>query len=585
MTPPLQTLARPTAHPHPHTAIVFGDQTYCAPSTQFTTTVRSDFQGEQIAPRDKGAVPAGKPLGIKTSDKRAVHIAFGDQGRPDGDRWNTVSEGSYVYRGGMHNAKTESSEAVYASLTPAQRYHYKPATAAQSAHIGLQTRADLPIDDARFCSYQTTHGSAYSTKILPEAGLTAANAAAGYGASNRTSNIPLGDPTKPRSWGTMAGNSWVDHGDQYRKLDPQKSEHRTADLVVMDRNANLKSDGLKSTTSASFQKPPLPQPPGPPKPGALKPGERRGYSSIALGATVSGDQPESSVSRRDYAHDPAASYAARQAVRSSVQDRLLSKPGIQDAIRPTSETQMVTSMSDAYRRPAAESDSRSQAPAAGISFSHPSLTQSSLPQGDAERFPTGSAKPTTLDAYQPYPEYRMPPHPILGANITRSTFAFAAPDAPPTNYESTSRAAHHPHPLDTAGHAARHGRRVLHLAPIGDATLSMSDNRTTHQSHYAAPTDADSGALCRPHGRYDQPHPTAAIKPLLFPTRTSHVTPSQTYRTTFGDFFAPREGLLNGAERASPKGRMGSSIVFGDPRIGYYGDVVDKKSVAPLRAF
>ncbi|KAJ3145444.1 hypothetical protein HDU89_007069 [Geranomyces variabilis] len=584
MTPHSQTLSRPTAHPHPHTAIVFGDQSYCAPATQFTTTVRSDFRGTQVAPREKGAVPAGKPLGIKTSDKRTVHISFGDEGRQDDERWNTVSEGSYVYRGGMLDTKTESSEKIYAALTPAQRYHYKPATAAQSAHIGLQTRADLPIDDARFSSYQTTHGSAYSTKVPPEAGLTAANAAAGYGASNRTSNIPLGDPTKPRSWGTMAGSSWVDHGNQYRKLEAQKSEHRTADLVVMDRSSKLGPGGLQSTTSASFQAPPSPLPPAPPKPGALKPGERRGHSSIALGATVSGGEAESSVSRRDYAHDPAASYAARQAVRSSVQDRLLSKPGIRDAIRPTDETRMVTSMNEAYRQPATESDRTSQAPAAGISWSHPSSTQSSFPQGDAERFPTSGARATTLDAYQPYPEYRMPPHPILGANITRSTFAFAAPDAPPTNYESTSRAAHHPHLLDKNRHM-RHAARVVHLAPIGDTTLSMSGNRTTHQSHYSAPTDADSSALRRPHGRYDQPHPVAAIKPLLFPTRTSHVTPAQTYGTTMGDFYAPRAGLWDGGDRAAPVQRVGSSVVFGDPRVGYYGDLVVKKAVEPLSAF
>ncbi|KAI8911336.1 hypothetical protein DFJ77DRAFT_441732 [Powellomyces hirtus] len=562
----------------PSTVIVFGDSTYCDPATQFVTTVQADYRGQQGERRQRCgpvATPAGKPLGIDTADKKAVHIAFGDQGRPDEDRWNTVSEQSFVYRGDQLGEANNGRLEDHANLTPAQKYHFKPATAAMSAHIGLQTRNDFPIDDSRFKSYLTTHQDAYKIKPLPEVLSTAKGQAAGFGASNRTSNIPLGDPAKPREWGTMAKSSWVDHGiAAYKKLTVDPSVHRTSDLVVMDRGLRSKEDTFQSTTAQSFRGAQGAAETGPKQ--SVKAGKVRGYSSIAFGESCP-QTSAASVSRQDYGHDPDACRESRQAVRSSVQDRLLSKPGIQAAICPTSGTHMESSMEAAYRPPRAPST----AAAAGICKSHPSSTASSFPQGDPTFFDMKSSVPTTLDSYQPYNSFRMEPHPVLGANITRSTFTFAQPDAPLTDYKSSSHSAFVPHDI-SAEHGHRHPpRKRPALPPIGDTTTTMSANKTTHQSHYSTPDISDNHD---PHGRYAQPHPSAAIKPLLFPTRTAHITPAQTYSTTMGDFYGQRDAIWRTEDRKLAQGRLGSSVVFGDPRMRYYGDVVVKKNIQPVQA-
>lgn len=451
------------------------------------------------------------------------------------------------------------------NLTPAQQFHHKPSTAISAARIGLETRRDFPIDDRRFRSYITTTGDAYTQKMLPEDAIARKGQARGYVTNNQTSDIPLGDPSKEINYDTMARRTYVDHGDAYRQKQAEKSMRPKTDFLAMDRANVAEIEAYATTTAQTYRKPPIP----PirqelPANGVSAPNNIRSKSSIAFGESSSAHRETgTSVSRRDYTHNPETALATRMAIRSSVEDRILSKPGIQAAIQPNPIQPFTNSTTAATYRLSNLEDSM---PAAGITLSHPSIGTSSIPSGDPAHYNFSKSSTTTSTAYHAHPTHKMIPHPILGANITRSTLTFPSADTdvphPADRYTTTSHQAYIPHgvPPPPHVHAPAHPAN-----PIANAELyPMSANQTTTQSHFQPLGPADHP------GRYTAPHPLSTVKRLLFPS-TSHIPTEQRFETTMEREFAQRRGLWD-AEKAKSVGAKGSSVVFGDPRMRYFGD-------------
>ncbi|KAJ3290892.1 hypothetical protein HK104_006454 [Borealophlyctis nickersoniae] len=113
----------------------------------------------------------------------------------------------------------------------------------------------------------------------------------------------------------------------------------------------------------------------------------------------------------------------------------------------------------------------------------------------------------------------------------------------------------------------------------------MGHNHTTQQDHFQEPEVWEKRTVAHA--------PSNAARKLLFPLKTGDAYPSSTYETTMHSFFGPREGLcFEGGKKTGPESRVnkgmgGSSIVFGDPKVGFYGDAVPPPSVvsvAPLVA-
>lgn len=115
------------------------------------STVKSYFP--VTAPHSVPDTPAGKPMGFDTTDKTRRHIVFGDEKIGNGDRIASVTKAAYrpPVVESHHN---EPSDVIRETI--ASRFHSKAEIASKSAHIGLQTRQDLPIDDNVFNDISTT---------------------------------------------------------------------------------------------------------------------------------------------------------------------------------------------------------------------------------------------------------------------------------------------------------------------------------------------------------------------------------------------------------------------------------------------
>jgi hypothetical protein len=130
----------------------------------------------------------------------------------------------------------------------AGRYHSKPVTAASSAHIGLQTRQDLPNDDIHFKSYSTTAQESFKEPIVDPKFKNAVPVNIG-----RPSHIHLGDLDKQRSYSTVHDTSFLKHPeDAYKKPTRHGAGSFHAPLNLGQLNIGGESH-FTTTTSQSFQ--------------------------------------------------------------------------------------------------------------------------------------------------------------------------------------------------------------------------------------------------------------------------------------------------------------------------------------------
>ncbi|KND01301.1 uncharacterized protein SPPG_03110 [Spizellomyces punctatus DAOM BR117] len=607
--------------------IVFGDHRHFPHTDQFLSTMRTDYDGQRLDPANIKVAqetaanrcgpdvhvpvgPAGKPLGINTADKREGHIAFGDRSKVSDSHFESVTDSSYkcpppitakISRG----MGAGESDINVKNLPPSQQFHHKALTAISAAHVGLETRKDLPIDDKRFHNYVTTHQAAYATKGTMHDVAEGKGQAGGYCRNNRASDIPLGDPAKERNYDTMARKSYIDHGrDAYTKPKIIPPPRPARNLLAMDARTNNEDATFTSTTAQTYKGHTI-HPIH--RETQVNPGQLSSKSSIALGEEgAQYRQTETSVSRRDYVHDPQASQAARHLARSSVADRLLSKPGIHTAIQPNPVAQrdLESSTSASYRvpehmaalKPLANRRSAGVRSIAAMGTREGNghskadmMAVSTVPTGDPTHFNFNTSTTTNSTFYQPYENFKMIPHPILGANITKSSFKFSEPEdelKPADRFRSSTHSAFIPHDVtvDPVVHR-RPPRSTLHLDGSVEA-LPMWANETTQQAHYRPPV---TSAVHDRHGRYMAVAPKSTAKPLLFPVKTAHITPDQIYQSTTHKFFRSREGLNfehgeNMVDRKVRRGMRGSSVPFGDQTVSYYKELTVKKGPEPVVA-
>ncbi|KAI8818908.1 uncharacterized protein EV422DRAFT_124673 [Fimicolochytrium jonesii] len=600
------------------------------------------------------------------------------------DAYKTVSGQAFKYRG-KDLSKEEalslpSTLASSTALTPAQRFHAaaNPTTSNQKHTGGLRTRHDLPIDDTHFKSYTTTHQDAYHVNHDTAAraiDATTANTAHSFGASNRASTIPFGNKDQVKEYATIAGGAWVRHPvEAYLESASgiklvKKGPRSTSGLTKMNRGAagSHEDDTIdgdsKNRTFVSLTQLSYPPPPdatyrrktadgsgGPAQahvlpPSAIPDSHRRGFSSIQFGSapgngaagTTAHDEPAQSQSRATYIPYPDAYLSARTALRSGLEDRLVSKRGIQNAVRPVNKSLVDTSsMQAAYVPPSAPQEhDKTKLKAAGVSLHAPSSNYSSVPTGDSGYFPiaTGARGDAATTAASSYPHY--PPeltssqyirHPVLGARITESTFRIgydgddaAAADngsgaAPPrVDYTTSTQRDYTPKHLDHAAASSSHTRHIKHapsLPPIGDpATRQLPFERTTNQIHYRPPPAPTHPGIAAPpaetwptlpapvapgagtRGRYaNRPRimPNTGVKALLFPANSGASVVDDVaarYATTTGKYFRDRGGLwdVHGhGDHGAAKPNNASSVVFGDPRLGYFRDRVVERGVPAM---
>ncbi|KAI9096886.1 hypothetical protein DFS34DRAFT_594097 [Phlyctochytrium arcticum] len=566
---------------------------------------RVDQQREQ----DR-TVPAGLPLGINTSDKKEAYITFGDPSKVCASRFQSVTGASYQQPVQPEEDCPTLDPSNFHNLTPAQQFHFKPLTAMTSAHVGLQTRQDLPIDDRRFHEYRTTHQMTYtamdSTDVADVRGR-----ANKYCANNRASDIPQGDPAKVQNNESLAKQSFVNHGARAYERAERPSHYKVTDHLL-GKDAQFGGPGSYVTASASTYVPraatdgPLSNA----SEGSINAQHSRTQhkSSIAIGdAGAANRATAATVYRQDFLANNDSAQHARQALRSSVADRINSKSGVRKAIRPdTGFLAGLSSTNNADFRDPTTSDDRSSKPAAGYIQDEGNvaensaqkgarMTTSSIPNGDNRYFNTGNADTTNHVFFKGHPDFKMIPHPILGANITKSSFRFSHDeDEQPASerFQTSSHTAYLPHNMDHAGavrYRPPHTNGTLNANP---ACFNMREAESTQKAHFREPPS--DMPLAR-HTRYDATPRVSAEKRLLFPIRSSAFNGDHNnmYSTSTNTFFKMRDGLNfvpspssgNGgisSGRAQSKNLKGSSIAFGDNRFSYYRELTVKNHPDPI---
>ncbi|KAI8913234.1 hypothetical protein EDD86DRAFT_187490 [Gorgonomyces haynaldii] len=500
-------------------------------SDEPVTTMHSDY-----VPKQKiDVMPAGKPIGFDTTDKTRNHIVFGDMKMSQDDRQKSVTEACFVAPKHIIIKPTLAKKEIGQSI--AQQYHSKPITATSAAHIGLQTKQDLPIDDAFFSSFNTTAQDSY-TDPTPDRRDTYRHINVG-----RPSHLVLGDMEKQRSYDTMHVISYKEHpAEAYQHSRRQVPQHVPIKLGHIDiETKHEPSLHYSTTTQYSYkQLEPLPQ--------SHRTVGPSNASNIVFGEELESRRTtENSVTKRDFT----LKEGAREVKRVNNPES-----GIDKALKPTSlDTSNFEPESASSFRPMAK-EVATRLPAAGYSRSDGTLVKqrftSFVPTGDAKHYDFSSFSTTSKDTFHEY-EYVPPKHPALGANMTISNVTFGDYSNAPTvqeQYSTSTQREFVAYPKSQC-EAAR-GRRI----PPHAAIEKLSDGfacplSTTHQ-HFYAPTDG---------GRRHPILPQVAHRNKLFPVKNV-----LSFETTSGVYYGYKPELYQIQFKKEQPSKQ-ANIVMGDPRV------------------
>ncbi|KAJ3034580.1 hypothetical protein HK097_004466 [Rhizophlyctis rosea] len=553
--------------------------------------------------------PAGKPLGVanEKDGKTGTQWAFEGCGvRKNGDLCSITKSSYGVVDPGVFREVNEiQAPPDPATLGPIQKHHTKPFTKLSNAHVGLQTRSDLPIDDGKFHSFSTTTSEAFSSKSIPPSESAREGGKVNL-ERNRISNVGSGNTTG--QYETSAGLSWKewDQRSYVRCKEGDKGRNRKSH-INLSMGTQSPGDGFASTNSVTYVGEPVDPENRIYFPGGT--GSLRGRSSIAFGGGnfAGGEGTGESVSRRDYVP---LKIEKEGLLRSSVEDRLNSKKGIASAIRPdvgVGDVETASRVAFQDPRELKVTNPRARGRTAGVRsliggeidkldgksgglsiarLGNRVMTRSSLPAGDPLSYNFADFETTTKREYPGFWNAEMVPHPVLGANITRSNFEFGesggvGDDIPPEErFKSSTHASYTPHthyPQTPIAHGQKSTTHILDAE--GGSIYPMSHNHTTHQINFQPPAE--------PERRFGHAPPNAGRK-LLFPLKTVEGVRQQSYETMMERFHGQREGLWNldeGAERKVVGARRrarDSSIVFGDPKVGLDGRMHLDGEVEPM---
>ena len=441
--------------------------------------------------------------------------------------------------------------------------------ATSAAHIGLQTRQDLPIDDSFFRCFSTSSSDAYVnqynarnreyvTSFKPKP-------------SNKLSNIQQGDLNKSldTSYETMHDISFVRHPNSNYVLH-QASTPKYQTSIIFGHKYNAPRwegdcDDMYTSTSAStyIDK-------------HDKLGKSQNSSSIVRGKSyIVFGEPDKirinpSMTQIDYqAHD------LSKVERVSIDPKKSSEANaVAIALAPDVKSiNRTTESSEAYvalKKP----DENIRSAGLDIGSSDKTSNISSIPRGDAGFFDFSTFKTTSFDDFKNYP-YVPVEHPILGAKITKSKVTLGEPggilDAlEGDRYTSTTHSAfvHHPESTAALGRGVSvKPRSTLHAGDEADNIPNMENNTTTHSDHFKNPTGAER-AIGFKGKTVDKKmlFPLRAHQPGIFETMTSEY-----FGMRRGLLFNPKEASIKNLERQSVRQlRTRSSIAFGDPHLHYY---------------
>ena len=253
----------PSNDSHKLSAIVMGDDSVFCGNQQYSSTMKIHYKNHKLDDHtlsNPSISAAGRPLGI-TGSSSEIHVVFGDRQKPQPERLKSVTAQEYVAlapTGDYVPKKLRSSPGVGSSSSfegPRDKWEGSKELIMSAAHVGLQTRANLPCDDKKFCSFVTTSQQAYSPD---EALLTSTGPNSSFFYSNNSSvgsiskskktskqyqndhnakleksvqkpkigtSIPQGDRDKQRSYDSIASTSFVTHPkDLYYNLDRRTHE-------------------------------------------------------------------------------------------------------------------------------------------------------------------------------------------------------------------------------------------------------------------------------------------------------------------------------------------------------------------------
>ena len=597
------------------TDIIMGDVRKWTGNAQFATTMHTDYdlnqldlyrnpvalaqhQREQRAHLDPSVYvpdePAGKPLGAHSSHSRPeTHISFGDYSMENKARFESLTAQDFAPPPrnrevtGKNRCVVDSSivtskpgtiqESKF--LTPIQKHHSRPLMATSAAHIGLQTRQDLPIDDKHFKSFSTSNSEAYANfqnhiKAMAKEEPTSFKPKV----TNRLSNIQQGDH-RGGNYLTMHDDSYVQHpSDAYQHHRLRVPGTHTS-IVLGHKNTAPRwksepDDMYTSTSAAAYQSRENIE-----QDISFASKVVRGKSYIVFGEP---DKVMSnpSVTQRDY-HEHDLNLLTRPIDLSKKQ--VLVQSSIASALAPdgrASWREAESCTSSSYRGQVNHNEDSERS--AGIDLGSRETTSdiSSIPFGDPEIFHLATFKTTNTDDFKVYPRTHVE-HPILGAKITKSRVTFGEPGGamdmqPEERYLSTTHNAfvQHPESVAVLGRGVPVKPRVtLNAGEDIDTAYSMGNNKTTHAAHYQAPPQD------RVHGLQDKLVPRKSVpRKMLFPLRSHQ---PGIFGTVTSDSFGMRNGLLFSESDSKLKKeqksslrqlRTKSSIAFGDPHLLHFNE-------------
>ncbi|KAI9356748.1 hypothetical protein DFJ73DRAFT_958196 [Zopfochytrium polystomum] len=584
-------------------------------------------EGKVVDPVDME--PAGKPLGISGSSfSRDNHIVFGDVDKKQTERLTSVT--GETFRGHETEVVVVNTATTAKPADPTPRDEYRrqwepPRNLIMaSAHAGLATRNDLPLDERHFNNFTTTSQDAYQTLPSQRDNDGFATAAASVASKRGGYSIQLGDRDKQRSYESVAATSFVRHArDYYARTGAAGAA--AAGKTGGNGRAPIRVEALlgrsgepmtfRSTTRGAYGGGGVVAgEEGDDDDGATTPAglatyanaNHRGKSSIAFGEHSDGERlgggggggggsgargasSLTSVTQRDFGAGVAGRGAAFARIRDS--ERV---GGVRQAVHADArEARWAEGGGSAdeggggggpvpvqRHDPHGAAGTSARAAAATATLSKASAHASSIPQGDPTKFSFargggGGAgeTATTTTTRASYPSHvglvPFPTFPVLGAKITQSGFSLAAenwvlPSTAPeaqTGMLSTAAAAFVDHGND--------GRRAARRESFR-AKMTEEKHGIIGQEQYQMRGNRTTNSVVYKKPRDEErlfvlaAAPPTAARRLLFPIKAQ----KNSYDTTTNASFGKRLGIytVTGPIDTKSISMRTSSLVFGDRR-------------------
>ncbi|KAJ3255618.1 hypothetical protein HK103_006143 [Boothiomyces macroporosus] len=483
------------------TDIVMGDEHMS--KSKYETTMNSDYVPKRISNNQK---IAGRSSGFVISDPSQKHISFGDGNLVSSEHQESVTESAY---------KAPDVDYLKKETSIRLAHHSKPLTATAAAHVGQQTRQDLPIDDHFFKLFTTTTEKAYRVH----------NDDSKYPRQifgGRKSQLVFGDQSSQLSYNTTQSTSFVKHSQS--DFGPHaKYKPKITDIFSTKHEITPRSH-FTTTLSSTYQGKQIP-----PEDRQYVPNvsQKNGSSHIHFGQDAYEVENDLSVTKSDFSF---------KKLDSPVKSIKSGKPeGILKAMAPSTELNMKSYSEACYKPPVITNKAAAglptqcfgRNPCEPLTLEH--TFHSAVPTGDQLYFDFAHANTTSKGDFKEYTLTSPPSHPPLGYNITKSK-VFAKDTECTTDYVTSSHSEFIPYTSTEAKLT-----RGIPINPYRTSHRIGSDDtfdvRTAHQDDFKNPK-----INCKRLPKL--PHLAQVNK--LFPLAKDQM---KKYETTMEEYYGVRKGL------------------------------------------